>query len=270
MVKRADVGSAVGTGVASAGAQAVSVEATARGRNRRLKSKTLPADAVSASLPLHMLPLKASTVARSWQQGDERPRHQYEVDYTEVLGSGCFGHVYGGNLQGKKVAVKVFHAWDDDEDDRIASALEEVMRYVTVQSHSNILELLDIEIFLYKQYGIGLVYERYDTNVERFLRNRSLKDAGIRHVLRSADAALGHLHQLGLIYMNLTPKTILLRVEGAFKRGWQRLCRERESALSACTNAVSADGLPAQCGGCNESCEITYQLESGFKVSALL
>ena len=110
MVERADVGSAVGTGVASAGAWAVSVKATARGRNRRLKSKTIPADAVSASLPLHMLQLKASTVARSWQQGGERP-HQYEVDYTELLGSGSFGYVYGGNLQGKKVVKCFSPAW---------------------------------------------------------------------------------------------------------------------------------------------------------------
>ena len=269
MVKRADVGSAVGTGVASAGAQAVSVKATARGRNRRLKSKTIPADAVSASLPLQMLQLKASTVARSWQQGGERP-HQYEVDYTELLGSGSFGYVYGGNLQGKKVAVKVFHAWDDDEDDRIASVLEEVMRYVMVQSHSNILKLLDIEIFDYEQYGIGLVYERYDTDVERFLRKRPLKDAGIRHVLRSAVVALEHLHKLGFIYMNLRPSKMLLRGEGTFRRGWQRMCHEREPALSACTNAVSSDGLPAQCGGCDESCELTYQLGSCFKVYFLL
>jgi serine/threonine protein kinase len=223
-----------------------------------------------------MLQLKASTVARSWQQGGERP-HQYEVDYTELLCSGSFGYVYGGNLQGKKVAVKVFHAWDDDEDDRIASVLDEVMRYVMVQSHSNILKLLDIEIFDYERYdksltmnGIGLVYERYDTDVERFLRKRPLKDAGIRHVLRSAVVALEHLHKLGFIYMNLRPSKMLLRGEGPFRRGWQRLCREREPAFSACTNDVSADGLPAQVGGCDESCELTYQLGSCFKVYFLL
>ena len=258
-----DVGSDIGPDAASTGQMLH--QPLARCCNRRLKSKTLPDDAVSNWLPLNLLLLKASTLDHNFLR---RPSNQYQVDRTKVLGRGSFAVVYGGNVQGKQVAVKLFQAGaqSDAEDNRFELALHAVMRYDMVQCHSNIVKLLDIELFHYGgTIDLGLVYERYDTDVEQLLKKRPLKIAGIRHVLGSAVAALAHLHQLGLIYMNLTPKTILLRGEGLFKRGWQRLCRENQSTI--CTKGVSADGRPAECGGHDESCDMTYQLESCFKVS---
>ena len=260
-----DVGSGIGPDAASAGQMLH--QPLARCSNRRLTSKTLPDDAASNCLPLNLLLLKALTLDHNSLR---RPSNHYQVDRTKVLGRGSFAVVYGGKVQGKQVAVKLFQAGalSDAEDNRFELALHAVMRYDMVQCHSNIVKLLDIELFHYGgKLDIGLVYERYDTDVEQLLKKRPLKIAGIRHVLGSAVAALAHLHQLGLIYMNLTPKTILLRGEGLFKSGWQRLCRENQSTISVGTKAVSADGRPAECGGHDESCEMTYQLDSCFKVS---
>ena len=98
-------------------------------------------------------------------------------------------------------------------------------RYVTLPSHPHIVKLLDVVLFrrLRQQPAIGLVFERFDTDVRQFLKMSPLKVAGMRHVLRSVLAPLAYMHELGLVHADVKPADILLRGAGAFQDGWRRL-----------------------------------------------
>jgi serine/threonine protein kinase len=75
----------------------------------------------------------------------------------------------------------------------------------------------------YQPLAIGLVFERFDTDVRQFLKMWPLKVAGMRRVLRIVLAALAYMHELGLVHANFKPANILLRGAGAFQDGWRRL-----------------------------------------------
>ena len=154
---------------------------------------------------------------------------------------------------------------DGRREERATSADAEVRRYVAA-SPFRVLKFLDVELFQrpYQPPEIGLVFERYDTDVKQFLKRRPLKVAGMRHVLRSVLAALAYMHQLGLVHADLKPANMLLRGAGVFKDGWRSLFQRAESA----SGAASASGSASACGGANiaEPLEITFQLPTSFEV----
>ena len=71
--------------------------------------------------------------------------------------------------------------------------------------------------------AIGMVVERFDTDVRQFLKMSPLEVPGMRHVLRCVLAALAYMHELGLVHADLKTANMLLRGAGAFQDGWHRL-----------------------------------------------
>ena len=147
------------------------------------------------------------------------------------------------------------------------------MRYVALPGHPHFVKLLDVGLFQRpcQPPEIGLVFERFDTDVRQFLKLRPLKVAGMRHVLRSVLAALAYMHELGLAHADLKPANILLRGAGAFKDGWRRLVG-RARKLIPSGGATSAIGAASAIGGADvdEPLELTYHLPASFEVCVLL
>ena len=59
--------------------------------------------------------------------------------------------------------------------------------------------------------AIGMVFERFDTDVRQFLKMSPLKVSGMRHVLRCVLAALAYMHKLGFVHADLRTASIFLR-----------------------------------------------------------
>ena len=91
----------------------------------------------------------------------------------EPLGKGTFGTVYPAKLGHKLVAIKMFHS----KTKGAALADAEIKRYSALSTHSGILKLLDVGVFqrLDQHIAIGLVFERFDTNLKKFLTTRPLE-----------------------------------------------------------------------------------------------
>ena len=161
-------------------------------------------------LPPQLLLLKCEYMCRAVSDPHHR-EHQYSVDLGHKLGSGTFGTVYAGSaaadpLSSEPLAFKLFDRGRREHYDyasvRAADAEAEVRRYVSLQGHPNMLQLLDVEVFrrLGELPAIGLVFQRYDSDVGKFLQKRPFTLTGMRHVLRSTLAALVHMHGNGLLH----------------------------------------------------------------------
>ena len=87
---------------------------------------------------------------------------------------------------------------------------------------------------------IGFVFERYDSNVNLFMKVWCFTLAGMRHVLGSLLEALGQMHRNGLAHADLKPCNILLRVRHLFRDGWRRLSVSESSEEVAPSVAASA------------------------------
>ena len=236
----------------------------------------------AAAEPAQTLPLLPSPVLslKSEQICLRLPHHKYDfaddcnnyqVLWEKSLGNGSFGTIYEGIARGlanQPVAIKIFRG-GSSRSLAARNADAEVRRYVALPSHPHVLKLLDVGLFerLNQPPAIGLVFERFDTNVSQFLNRGPLKVAGMRHVLRSVLAALAYMHELGLVHADLKPANILLRGAGAFKDSWRRLFGN-ELGLALGGGAESASGAASANGGADveESLQLTYHLPASFEV----
>ena len=134
---------------------------------------------------------------------------------------------------------------------------------------------MDVVLFrrLHQQPAIGLVFERFDTDVGQFLKMPMLKVTGMRHVLRCVLAALSHMHERGLVHADLKPANILLRAAGAFQDGLRRLQGRAMGVIpgggaKSASGAESASGAASASGGANvyEPLELTDPLPAFFEV----
>ena len=198
-------------------------------------------------------------------------RNNYKVVWEKSLGNGSFGTIYEGiacGLANQPVAIKIFRG-GSSRSLAARNADAEVRRYVALPSHPHVLKLLDVGLFerLNQPPAIGLVFERFDTDVSQFLNRGPLKVAGMRHVLRSVLAALAYMHELGLVHADLKPANILLRGAGAFKDSWRRLFGN-ELGLALGGGAASASGAASAHGGADveEPLQLTYHLPASFEV----
>ena len=202
----------------------------------------------------------------------EADQVKYQVAWENALGRGTFGTVFPGMVRGvaqQAVAIKMFQHGSRSEQARNVD--REVRRYVTLPSHPHIAKLLDVVVFL-RLHGppaIGLVFERFDTDVRQFLKLLPLKVSGMRHVLRCVCAALSYMHELGLVHADLQPANVLLREAGAFQDGWRRLLgRATGGGADSASGAASASGADSLSGSASvdEPLEVFYNLQASFEV----
>ena len=71
--------------------------------------------------------------------------------------------------------------------------------------------------------AIGMVVERFDTDVRQFLKMSPLEVPGMRHVLRCVLAALAYMHKLGFVHADLRTASIFLRGKVIYEYGWRRM-----------------------------------------------
>ena len=173
-------------------------------------------------LPPVLLSLKWEEVMSDLKKAASavQPAATYEVDWANPLGEGSFGVVYPGCIRGteKRVAVKVM-SWEMRQE-----AFAELCRSVAVVGHPDIVKVLDVEGFRPKpnkeledlglnQPSVALVYDRFETSVMDFLKERRLEVAAVRHILRKVVSALMHMHNLGILHADLKPANIFMRPE---------------------------------------------------------
>ena len=152
-------------------------------------------------------------------------------------------------------------------------AIEEVRRYVALPCHPHVLKLLDIGLSaprLHQPPAVGLVFERYDTDLRKFLQKTPLRMAGMRHVLRSLLGALNHMHGLGVVHADLKPANILLRGAGAFKDNWRRLFGPEwlevpDNGSALVPRAASSSRGVDRTG---QALEIVYQFPASFEAGS--
>ena len=159
--------------------------------------------------------------------------------------------------------------------EQATNAVAELMRNAKFACHPHIVKLMDVVLFrrLHQQPAIGLVFERFDTDVGQFLKMSPLKVTGMRHVLRCVLAALSHMHERGLVHADLKPANILLRAAGAFQDGLRRLQGRAMGVIpgggaKSASGAESASGAASASGGANvyEPLELTDPLPAFFEV----
>ena len=136
------------------------------------------------------------------------------------MGRGTFGAVYGGIARGvvnQAVAILLLKYGTRSEQAKSADA--EVRRYVTLPNHPPPCQIMDVLFFRRpsRPLAVGMVFERFDTDVRQFLNMLPLKVSGMRHVLRCVLAALAYMHELGLVHADLKTANILLRGKGVFQ-----------------------------------------------------
>ena len=147
------------------------------------------------------------------------------------MGRGKFGTVYEGVARGvvnQAVAIKLLKYGTRSE--RAKNADAEARRYVTLPSHPHIVKLMDV-VLLRRQsqpLAIGMVFERFDTDVRQFLEMSPLNVSGMRHVLRCVLAALAYMHELGVVHAGLKTANMLLRGKGVFSRRLAQTARESD------------------------------------------
>ena len=133
--------------------------------------------------PSSLLSLKSESICRN---RFEDAMGNYELAWENPLG-GTFGTVYGGIARGvvkQAVAIKLRKHGCPSEQATHADA--EARRYVALPSHPHLVKLLDVVLLRPPRLkrAIGLVFERFDTDVRQLLQHSELKVAGMRHVLR--------------------------------------------------------------------------------------
>ena len=130
----------------------------------------------------------------------------------------------------------------------------EVRRFVALSAVPHIVRLLDIQVFKVDGKGrpfLGMVFPKYSCDLrECLLRNTKLREAGIRHIVKSVLEALKHIHHLGLVH-DLKPANILLRARPRFQQHWDSLTNRSQAEPPA------ASALPP---------EVRYQLPAFFEV----
>ena len=116
---------------------------------RRCTSGTPLAEAASAPqcLPLALLSLRSENSCVMFKSPSlfEHVTDKYDVDWGIELGKGTFGTVYAGITRGvekQAVAIKLFNGGCFKEQATYADA--EARRYVALQSHPEIVKLLDV------------------------------------------------------------------------------------------------------------------------------
>ena len=115
---------------------------------------------------------------------------------------------------------------------------------------------------------MGLVFERFDTDVKEFLKTTAVKIPAMRHVLRSSLAALDYMHDRGILHADLKTSNILLRSAGAFRQQWYKQLRKPAKAASA-TGAVSptpAASASSDAANEHETLVAAFQLPALFEV----
>lgn len=186
------------------------------------------------------------------------------MDWTKCLGKGTFGTVVPGTsrfgVPKLEVAIKICHG--PTRTGQLRDCTGEMNRMIAVGPHPNIPKLLDVGL-----YGettrtlphIGLVYERFDVDARQAMAMRPFNLTGIRHVLQSTIAALGHIHGKGLVHADLKPGNILLRGAGLFRGSWFQSLQAASAAAGAAASASAG-------GGAEEPLEITYQVPACCQV----
>ena len=146
-------------------------------------------------------------------------RGAYDVEASVAkLGDGMFGKVIAAVHRGEgrqPVAIKLLQ--------REHCADAEVRRLCALPSHPHIVRLLDVGFFE-QVWRLGLVFERFHTDVRQFLQTLPLKVTGQRHVLRAVLAALAHMHEHGLVHadVNQARQHVAAR-RGEFSRRFPRI-----------------------------------------------
>jgi len=134
------------------------------------------------------------------------------------IGSGCFGNVYRvkSKEDGKQYAVKIAREVYRGEGDRI-SKLEEVRKHQVLLPHSNCVHFYqswEEKGRLYQQFELceGNLMELSETQ-------HDIPESTIWAYLVDLLLAVEHLHDHGLIHMDIKPENIFLGREGICKLG---------------------------------------------------
>ena len=231
-------------------------------------------------LPLGMLSLKLAELRRQFSRGNssDGDSAKYDLDLEKLLGEGTYGSVYAAtapDLPLQPLAIKLLVTREGDASHAALAADEEVRRFVGLPSHPCIVKLLDVGIFQGKKglTTFGLVFDRYDADVRQMLRATPLKEAGIRHVLRSVLAALAFMHGSGLMHTDVTSGNILLRGAEHFRTGWLQMLAKSNPHVegggsASASGAASASAATSSGGRAQENAahELRFHLAHTFEV----
>ncbi len=155
-----------------------------------------------------------------YSNGRDELRSKYKIS-AHKLGSGSYGFVYAGlNIDtNKKVAIKHMEYFDL-EPDSVKQLLREVTILRMLKDHPCIISLEDIIILSADDplNGINLVFERYDTDLDKVIRSKQhLSPEHIKYFLYQILHGVHYIHSAKLIHRDLKPSNILVNTNCEIK-----------------------------------------------------
>ena len=188
-------------------------------------SSAAPLPAVARFLPASLLNLKLSQLNGCWHHDRKHLRDglggctpTLNISWATPLSVG-YGSVYAGLVAGTQhhVAIKIIPGRN-----KISAGME-LSWCVAVAKHPDIVTILDVDLFPWGcRHFIGLVFERYEKDIEQVLHQRALEIAGRRHVLRKVLSALAYMHANGIVHADLQPANLLMRPEDFAATEWSQ------------------------------------------------
>ena len=127
----------------------------------------------------------------------------YDINYTEMIGSGSFGYVYmATNKEGKTVAVKVVPFREHSESD-----IRNAQKCLKLENkHPNILDIYHV---LHNKY-IFMEYCEFG-NLRKFFNRRELSTKEKVRLMAQIADGIAHLHANDIIHRDVKPENILVQ-----------------------------------------------------------
>ena len=129
----------------------------------------------------------------------------------DKVGTGTYGTVYKGTLNGQPVAVKCFKSTTDESGIDLG-ILREIVYLKSLPRHPNVIEILLVEWYD-DNTRIKAAMPLYDTDLYTYIKLNK-RDLPNEAIVRCLFRAVEHIHRHGVFHRDIKPGNILLDGKG--------------------------------------------------------